>query len=236
MPKEIQEEYDSLRKLSDLRFPSEWFPEARQMQRKIYLHVGPTNSGKTYKAIQRLQSAESGIYCGPLRLLAHEIYDKMNEKGIPCNLLTGEERREVSPTAPLTSSTVEMANLNKPLEVAVIDEIQLIGDPFRGWAWTNALLGLRAKEIHLCGEASAVPLVKAICEELNEEVIVNEYTRLTPVNVCSTSLHDDWSKIRKGDCVVSFSRKNIFNIKKIIEKQTGLQCAVAYGGLPPGKT
>ncbi|CAO3620496.1 unnamed protein product [Cunninghamella echinulata] len=92
MPKEVQEEYNSLRKLSDLRFPSEWFPEARQMQRKIYLHVGPTNSGKTYKAIQRLQTAESGIYCGPLRLLAHEIYDKMNAKGIPCNLLTGEEK------------------------------------------------------------------------------------------------------------------------------------------------
>ncbi|CAO3627432.1 unnamed protein product [Cunninghamella blakesleeana] len=233
MPKEIQEEYNSLRKLSDLRFPSEWFPEARQMQRKIILHVGPTNSGKTYKAIQRLQSAESGIYCGPLRLLAHEVFDKMNDKGIPCNLLTGEERREVSPTAPLTSSTVEMANLNKPLEVAVIDEIQLISDPFRGWAWTNALLGLRAKEIHLCGEASAVPLVKAICEELNEEVIVNEYSRLTPVNVCDTSLHDDWNQIRKGDCVISFARRNIFNIKKIIEKQTGLKCAVAYGGLPP---
>ncbi|KAI8079764.1 P-loop containing nucleoside triphosphate hydrolase protein [Halteromyces radiatus] len=233
MSQEVLSEYNSLRKLSDMRFPSEWFPEARQMQRKIYLHVGPTNSGKTYRAIQRLQSAESGIYCGPLRLLAHEIYDKMNQQGIQCNLLTGEERREVSPTAPLTSSTVEMANLAKPLEVAVLDEIQMISDPHRGWAWTQALLGLKAKEIHLCGEQSAVPLIKKLCESLGEQVIVNEYERLTPVALSSSSLNGNWKNVRKGDCVVAFSRNSIFDIKKKIEKETGLQCAVAYGGLPP---
>ncbi|ORZ07825.1 P-loop containing nucleoside triphosphate hydrolase protein [Absidia repens] len=233
MPQEVLNEYSSLRKLSDMRFPSEWFPEARQMQRKIILHVGPTNSGKTYRAIQRLQSAESGIYCGPLRLLAHEIFDKMNQQGIACNLLTGEERREVSPTAALTSSTVEMANLAKPLEVAVIDEIQLIADPYRGWAWTQALLGLKAKEIHLCGEAAAVPLIKKICEHLGEQVIVNEYERLTPVALATDSLHGSLKNVQKGDCVVAFSRQSIFAIKEKIEKETGLQCAVAYGGLPP---
>ncbi|GAA5798947.1 hypothetical protein HPULCUR_004356 [Helicostylum pulchrum] len=234
LPEESLERFNSLRKISDLRFPSEWFPDARQMRsRKIILHVGPTNSGKTYRALQRLETAESGIYCGPLRLLAHEIYDKMNEKGIACNLLTGEERREVAPFAPLTSSTVEMASLGKTLDVAVIDEIQLIGDPDRGWAWTQALLGLKAKEIHLCGEASAVPLVKKICETLDEEVIVNEYTRLTPFEVTEKSLLNDLSKIRKGDCVVAFSRNDIFALKKKIEGLTGLRCAVAYGGLPP---
>ncbi|KAI8390268.1 P-loop containing nucleoside triphosphate hydrolase protein [Blakeslea trispora] len=225
--------FNSLRTISDLRFPSEWFPDARQMKRKIILHVGPTNSGKTYRALKRLESAESGIYCGPLRLLAHEIFDKMNTKGIPCNLLTGEERREVAPYAPLTSSTVEMANLNRTMDVAVIDEIQMIGDADRGWAWTQALLGLQAKEIHLCGEASAVPLVKKICETLDEEVEVNEYTRLTPFEVDPNSLRNDLTKIKKGDCVVSFSRNEIFTYKEKIEKLTGLRCAVAYGGLPP---
>ncbi|KAG2212298.1 hypothetical protein INT47_001657 [Mucor saturninus] len=233
LPEEAVDTFNSLRKISDLRFPSEWFPDARQMQRKIILHVGPTNSGKTYRALQRLETAESGIYCGPLRLLAHEIYDKMNEKGIHCNLLTGEERREVAPFAPLTSSTVEMASLGKTLDVAVIDEIQMIGDPDRGWAWTQALLGLKAKEIHLCGEASAVPLVKKICETLDEEVIINEYTRLTPFEVKEESLSNDLSKIRKGDCVVAFSRNDIFALKSKIESSTGLRCAVAYGGLPP---
>ncbi|KAI8885700.1 hypothetical protein K501DRAFT_322263 [Backusella circina FSU 941] len=233
LPENIVEKFNSLRKLSDLRFPNEWFPEARQMQRTVHLHVGPTNSGKTYRALKRLESAESGIYCGPLRLLAHEIYDKMNDNGIQCNLLTGEEKREVSPYAPLTSSTVEMASLNKTMDVAVIDEIQMIADPDRGWAWTQALLGLKAKEIHLCGEASAVPLVQKICETLDEEVIVNEYTRLTPYKVSEKALDRDLKKIRKGDCVVAFSRSDIFSLKEKIEAETGLKCAVAYGALPP---
>lgn len=235
LPPDVVDNFRSLRQLSDLRYPSEWFPEARQMQRQIILHVGPTNSGKTYRALKRLSEAESGIYCGPLRLLAHEVFEKMNSKGVACNLLTGEERREVSPTATLTSSTVEMANLVRPMEVAVIDEIQLIADPLRGWAWTQALLGLKAKEIHLCGEPSVVPLIKSICESLNEEVIVNEYERLTPVEVMKDALNGDWKQIQKGDCVVAFSRQNIFAIKDKIEKETGLQCAVVYGALPPGQ-
>ncbi|CEP11137.1 hypothetical protein [Parasitella parasitica] len=233
LPKEKIEKFHSLRSISDIRFPSEWFPEARQMKRKIILHVGPTNSGKTYRALKRLEGAESGIYCGPLRLLAHEIFEKMNQNGVACNLLTGEERREISPFAPLTSSTVEMASLNKTMDVAVIDEIQLIADPDRGWAWTQALLGLKAKEIHLCGEASAVPLVKKICETLDEEVIVNEYQRLTPFTVDFKTLNNDLSKVTKGDCVVAFSRKDIFELKERIEAKTGLRCAVAYGSLPP---
>ncbi|CAO3622400.1 unnamed protein product [Mucor fragilis] len=233
IPEDKLEKFNSLRSISDIRFPSEWFPDARQMKRKIILHVGPTNSGKTYRALKRLEQAESGIYCGPLRLLAHEIFEKMNEKGVACNLLTGEERREVAPFAPLTSSTVEMASLNKTLDVAVIDEIQMIADPDRGWAWTQALLGLKAKEIHLCGEASAVPLVKKICETLDEEVVVNNYERLTPFTVSFETLRNDLSKVTKGDCIVAFSRRDIFNLKEKIEKATGLRCAVAYGALPP---
>lgn len=76
-----------------------------------------------------------------MRLLAHEIYERMNDNGISCNLITGEEKRIVSEDAALTSSTVEMVELNRDLEVAVIDEIQMIGDRTRGWAWTQALLG-----------------------------------------------------------------------------------------------
>ncbi|KAJ8663205.1 hypothetical protein O0I10_001382 [Lichtheimia ornata] len=233
LPEHIQESLRSLKQVSDLRFPAEWFPEARQMQRKIIMHVGPTNSGKTYHALRRLAEAKSGVYCGPLRLLAHEVFQKMNTGGVECNLLTGEEKRQVSPTAALTSSTIEMVNVHKPLEVAVIDEIQMIADPQRGWAWTQALLGLPAKEIHLCGEASAVPLVKDICEDLGDHVEVNEYKRLTPVNVVKYALNNDWTKIRKGDCVVTFSRGHIFDIKQKIELETGLKCAVVYGGLPP---
>ncbi|CAJ0746538.1 12596_t:CDS:2, partial [Entrophospora sp. SA101] len=235
MSNEHKQRYNSLKQLSDLSTPIEWHPEARSMQRKIILHVGPTNSGKTYNALKCLETAKSGIYCGPLRLLANEIFDRMNNNGIPCNLVTGEERKELDGIyVPLTSSTVEMANLNRQLDVAVIDEIQMISDPFRGWAWTQALLGLKAKEIHICGEPAAINLIKSICKSVNEEVEVREYKRLSKLVICDYSLKNNLKGIQKGDCVVTFSRKEIFALKRNIENTTGLRCAVAYGGLPPG--
>ncbi|KAJ2735663.1 RNA helicase [Coemansia sp. BCRC 34962] len=237
-----------LREITDLRFPSEWAPDARKVQRRIIMHVGPTNSGKTHNALQRLRAAKSGIYCSPLRLLAYEVYSRLISDGIPCALVTGEDRRipdfgklgiEPSgytvtgqPISRMVSCTVEMAP-NAPYHVAVIDEIQMIADQSRGWAWTNALLSLRADEIHLCGEPSAVPLVKRICASLDEEVEVHEYSRLGALEVSPDSLGGKWSNVQKGDCVVAFSRREIFNIKAKIEKAAGLRCAVIYGGLPP---
>ncbi|KAI9136804.1 P-loop containing nucleoside triphosphate hydrolase protein [Paraphysoderma sedebokerense] len=233
LPQDAVEEFKTLCDISDLRYPTEWFPAARATPRKIIMHVGPTNSGKTYNALLRYQQAKSGVYCGPLRLLAHEIYEKMNATGVKCNLVTGEERKIVDRQAGHISCTVEMADINRKLDVAVIDEIQLIGDPSRGWAWTNALLGLQAKEIHLCGEPTAVPLVKRICESINEPVEVKEYTRLSPLEISPDSLRGNLKMIQKGDCVVAFSRKDVFLLKREIESVTGKKCAVVYGALPP---
>ncbi|CAG8789322.1 9824_t:CDS:2, partial [Racocetra persica] len=78
-----KQRFNSLKQLSDLSFPAEWHPAARTIQRKIILHVGPTNSGKTYNALKCLENANSGVYCGPLRLLAHEVFDRFNNKGVP---------------------------------------------------------------------------------------------------------------------------------------------------------
>jgi len=129
------------KKLADLRFPVEWYPATRAMQRTIHLHVGPTNSGKTYHALKRLEAAKTGIYAGPLRLLAHEVYTRFNAMGKKCALITGEERRipEGLDTI-MNSCTVEMIPLNTAVDVAVIDEIQMLGDDDRGWAWTQAFL------------------------------------------------------------------------------------------------
>lgn len=69
---------DDLRRISDFTNPSTWYPEARKNQRKIIFHAGPTNSGKTFKAMQRFLNAQSGIYCGPLKLLAMEVFQKSN--------------------------------------------------------------------------------------------------------------------------------------------------------------
>ncbi|KAK3844258.1 MAG: P-loop containing nucleoside triphosphate hydrolase protein [Linnemannia gamsii] len=231
-----------LREISDLRYPAEWNPAARLMKRKIIMHVGPTNSGKTHNALLKLQAAESGAYLSPLRLLAHEVFERMNDAGTPCNLITGEERRyavtdaEGKPdakAAKCVSCTVEMVDMNRKIEVAVLDEIQMLADPDRGWAWTHALLSLPAKEIHLCGEPTVVDLVKNICALTNEEVEVHRYDRLSKMEVMDDSIYGQLDKIQKGDCVVTFSRKNIFLLKKAIEASTGLRCAVAYGSLPP---
>ena len=226
----------------DLRYPAEWYPSARSLRRKLILHVGPTNSGKTYNALCALAKARTGAFAGPLRLLATEVYNRFHAgtiggltPGTPrvCNLVTGEERRIHDEMAGLESCTVEMLSLTKHYDVVVIDEIQMMGDPRRGAGWTNALLGVRANEIHLCGEASVVDLVKRLGKACGDEVILNTYERLSPLVVASNSLEGDFKTVKRGDCVVTFSRNNIFAVKKEIEQKTGLRVAVAYGGLPP---
>ncbi|KAK9472995.1 P-loop containing nucleoside triphosphate hydrolase protein [Dipodascopsis tothii] len=217
--------------------PAEWYPGARAMTRRWILHLGPTNSGKTYNALKRLGEARSGIYAGPLRLLAREIYERYQANGIRCNLVTGEEIiedvDEHGARAPISASTVEMVDLKTPIDVAVIDEIQMIADPDRGWAWTAAVLGLQAKEVHVCGEERALELLQRLARSVGDEVEIRKYERLSPLVIDDVSLNGRYSELRPGDCVVAFSRKQIFQIRQRIESATKLKCAVIYGGLPP---
>ncbi|XP_017892243.1 ATP-dependent RNA helicase SUV3 homolog, mitochondrial isoform X2 [Ceratina calcarata] len=226
---------DELRKISDLRNPPFWYPIARSKKRKIIFHAGPTNSGKTYHALKRFMSAKSGVYCGPLKLLANEVFNKCNSMGTPCDLITGEEHRyakHMTSPADHTSCSVEMANIQNVYEVAVIDEIQLIRDPGRGWAWTRALLGIAADEIHLCGESAAIPIVQSICLTTGEHVEIKEYKRLTELEVENSALCYI-KNVQPGDCIVCFSRNEIFAVSNEIEK-LGEKVAVIYGSLPPG--
>jgi hypothetical protein len=148
--------YKLVKSCSDLSMPSAWYPFARILKRKIVFHGGPTNSGKvpclnrvlvcsitcfilqTHQAFARLREADAdlggGVYCGPLRLLALEIYERMNREGVRASLLTGQERRDV-PLATHVSCTVEMVNIGKRYDIAVVDEIQMIGDQHRGHSW-----------------------------------------------------------------------------------------------------
>jgi ATP-dependent RNA helicase SUPV3L1/SUV3 len=232
-------------------FPTDEFERARNIHRKIIMHVGPTNSGKTHHALRALAAAKSGVYAGPLRLLAHEVWERLNtgqiaplgveddfkgpqEKYVrPCNLCTGEEQKVVDPNAPLLSCTVEMLLYSRVYDVAVIDEIQMIGDLERGAGWLSAVAGLVASEIHLCGEETAIPLVEKVLKDTGDELIVRRYKRLTPLVAEDKSLEGDLTKVRKGDCIVTFSRSGIFGIKRLVEEKTGLRCAVVYGRLPP---
>lgn len=114
-----------------------------------YSHVGPTNSGKTYAALQALRKAPNrGIYLAPLRLLAAEVKERFVREGYPCNLITGQEQ-ELMDGAKLTSSTVEMLPSNEHYDVAVIDEIQMLGDIQRGNAWTRACMSLACLHVFL---------------------------------------------------------------------------------------
>eukprot|EP00850_Spirogloea_muscicola_P001336 SM000005S17133 [mRNA] locus=s5:347602:352162:+ [translate_table: standard] len=224
-------DYRQLVSSADLRTPHTWFPLARAMKRRIVYHHGPTNSGKTHTALQRLMQGASGVYCGPLRLLAMEVFNRINQEGVFCNLHTGQELRIV-PFAKHTACTVEMALLALPCEVAVIDEIQMLTDEFRGWAWTKALLGLQASEVHICGDPSALPLVRHICSLTGDDFEVHQYERFKPLRVCQP-LNGDFSRVEKGDCIVAFSRQEIFDVKRAVEVATNHRCCVVYGGLPP---
>lgn len=229
--KGVQETQGSL---LDLRFPHEWFPATRTMQRKIHVHVGPTNSGKTYNALKALEASKCGVYAGPLRLLAAEVYHRLRAKGRPCALITGEEMRIPEDTDHFFSScTVEMVPLNKKFDVAVIDEIQMIGDSERGNAWTTALLGVQAKEIHVCGEERTVSLIQALCATVGDECVVHRYERLSPLRTMSTAIEGKYGQLQKGDAVVAFSRLSLHALKRQIEQETGRRCAIIYGTLPP---
>lgn len=221
----------------DFNTPAEWFPEARRMRRKVIMHVGPTNSGKTYRLLQKLAAAESGYYAGPLRLLAREIFERFNQQeNIRCNLITGEEVipmiDDFGKVSGISLGTIEMIPLFKQLDVCVIDEIQMISDEFRGLAWTSALLGVLAKEIHLCGEASAVPLVKRILETTGDELTVNHYDRMGQLTIESKPV-SGVRGLRKGDCVVAFSKRKILDLKCAIELKSKYRVGIIYGALPP---
>ena len=225
---------DELRLVSDLTDPPNWYPEARNLNRKIIFHAGPTNSGKTYDALKRFMSAKSGVYCGPLKMLAVEVFNKTNAQGVNCDLVTGEERKMADPEGEASAHvacTVEMTNVNQIYEVAVIDEIQMVQDLQRGWAWTRALIGLAAEEVHVCGERAAIDLVREICLTTGETLEVVEHERKTKLVQEDQGL-DSLDKVQPGDCIVCFSKKDIYDISRGLER-LGKEAAVIYGSLPP---
>jgi ATP-dependent RNA helicase SUPV3L1/SUV3 len=202
---------------------------ARQIPRKIIYHMGPTNSGKTYQAIEALCLARKGCYLAPLRLLAAELYDTMNSKGVKTTLLTGEEVIEVE-DASHYSSTIEMAKLGEEFTCAVIDEIQMITDKQRGWAWTRALVNLHAFEVHVCGDGSVVELIKQIADLCGDELEVRNYERKTELKIEERPI--TLAQLEKNDALIVFSRRNALKYKYDLE-QVGFKVSIIYGMLSP---
>lgn len=208
-------------------FPS-WRHEGRSRQH-ITLHVGPTNSGKTYDALQRLSEVGEGWYLAPLRLLAFEVFDTLNARGVLCNLLTGEERIDV-PGALITAATVEMFNSPRSGRCVLIDEAHLLADPDRGWAWTRALMEAQAQEIHVIGAPIVQALVERLAHAAAVEIDVVEHRRLTPLRVANKPWPLD--QLPPRTILVAFSRAAVLALKVDLERR-GRTVSVVYGNLPP---
>lgn len=225
IPKVIAEEFDSA--FPDN--PKNEYNLARRIERKFYIHLGDTNTGKTYNALQRLKEAKKGVYLSPLRILALEVYEKLNNEGVPCSLSTGEEE-DIKDNATHISATVEKANIKKQYDIAVIDEIQMISDSQRGDAWSRAVLGLPANEIHLCGALNSRDVLTKILDDCGEEYEIKEYVRNTPLEVERSEFTS--KDVTEGDAIVLFSKKRVLELAESYSKE-GIKASIIYGDLPP---
>lgn len=217
MLKEIPEDYTQL------------YPQARLLNRHFILHIGDTNTGKTYEALQELKAAESGTYLAPLRLLALEIQERLNDEGTPCSMTTGEEE-DIIPEAKHMSSTVEKLDMNKYYDVCVIDEAQMIEDNDRGWAWTNAILGAYSERIHVCMSENAKNIVIKLIEMCKDDYEIVEHKRNTPLQFQDKQFRFD-TDIQEHDALIVFSRKKVLSVATELEHM-GIHCSVIYGALP----
>jgi len=205
------------------------FTIARQLQRSVTLFVGPPNSGKTHAAFERLAQARDGAYLAPLRLLALEGRDRLAARGVPCSLLTGEESVPVD-DARVVSSTIEMIGTRRAIDVAVIDEAQMIFDPSRGWAWTQAIVGAPANEVIVICSAYAVPAIESLLGLCGERCTVQHFERKQAVQLLPSAV--SIAGLRSGDAVVAFSRRDVLMLRDRVA-EGGKSVSVVYGALPP---
>lgn len=209
--------------------PKDEYPLARNMERKFYIHLGDTNTGKTYNAVERLKTAKKGVYLSPLRILALENYEKLNNEGVVCDLMTGEEEIIKNGSTHI-SCTIEKVNINEEYDIAVIDEIQMIKDSQRGMAWSKALLGLRCKEIHICGAENSKELLEKILNDCNDEYEIKKYVRNTPLEVEYKNF--SYNDVQEGDAIVVFSKKRVLEIAQDYSNRQ-IKTSIIYGDLPP---
>ena len=189
--------------------------------------LGPTNTGKTYYAIERLAAHKSGMIGLPLRLLTREVYDKMVLKVGPSRvaMITGEER--IIPDNPkYWVCTVESMPMNIPVEFLAVDEIQLIDDPERGHIFTDRILNARGMSETLFMGSS---ISKKVIKKLINDVKFYDRERFSKLTYTG---YKKISHLPKRSAVVAFSIQSVYAIAEIIKRQKG-GVAVVMGSLSP---
>ncbi|WP_080845982.1 helicase-related protein [Cytobacillus gottheilii] len=213
------------RMLSDI-FGAEYSPSVDRPV-KFTLHIGDTNTGKTYHALEEMKKKDSGIYLAPLRLLALEVFEKLNQDGTPCSLKTGEEEKIINNAAHM-ACTVEMYYEKQYYDIIVIDEAQMITDKDRGFSWYKAITKANAKEVHIIGSKSAKPMLLQLLED--SDVTVKEYTRDTPLQVEDREFQ--FKFVKKGDALICFSRRKVLETASRLQN-AGHSVSMIYGSMPP---
>jgi ATP-dependent RNA helicase SUPV3L1/SUV3 len=236
LERQLEERHAALTRESiNLAEYPESFEMARRLPRRFIAILGPTNSGKTHQAMEALIKAKSGVYLAPLRLLALENYERLvaarpHDKPLKVNLITGEERR-ITEGATHVASTVEMLDTRTRVDVAIIDEIQMLADPDRGAAWTAAVCGAPATTVYLLGAPEARRAVEALAARLECPLEVHLLKRKGPLTM-ETGAVRKLRNLKRGDAVIAFSRREVLMWRDMIA-ENGFSVATIYGNLSP---
>ncbi|MDQ0257909.1 ATP-dependent RNA helicase SUPV3L1/SUV3 [Evansella vedderi] len=224
--RELERQLEAERRMMEDIFGREYNPSVGR-NIKYVLHIGETNTGKTHQALKRMKEADTGLYLAPLRLLALEVYDKLNSEEVPCNLKTGEEEKEVE-GANHISCTVEMFYEKEFYDVIVIDEAQMIADKDRGFSWYKAITKANAQEVHIIGSRNSKNMILQLLGDSRIEI--NEYSRDIPLQVEQQPFKI--KQTEKGDALVCFSRKRVLETASQLQG-SGYSVSMIYGSMPP---
>ena len=194
---------------------------------KITAVLGPTNTGKTFQAIETMLSFESGMIGFPLRLLAREVYDKIIKKTDlnKVALITGEEKI-IPYNAKYYLCTVESMPIEKNLEFVGIDEIQMCSDNERGHIFTDRLLNLRGEKLTMFMGSNTIKNIISKLEGDLEFVNKERFSKLTFVG------HKKISRIDRKSAIIAFSAEEVYVIAELIRRQKG-GASIVMGSLSP---
>ena len=221
---EMLELFDSIGFSTPSHIP-DLFPAARSIRRHFIIHVGGTNTGKTYDSMAMMAHAPSGVYLSPLRMLAYEGREVIRGYGVPCSFATGEEK-ELQQGAKHISETIGMLDYNRPYDCAVIDECQLISGE-DGSLYTNAILGVNAKTVCVCCAWSGLEITRQLIELCGDTWEIIEHHRTSELKFEETPFEGP----RKNDAYIVFSRLGAHQMAEWLEEH-GMTPSIVYGKLP----